>query len=102
MGDTLRQSIDTLKIVEHLLGLTRPITLNSCIYQHADYCGEVLNHDDDLYVIDASIENPITLKQIIHVFEQMQKQFKHKETNDRSYYYEGFTFKNNLEINWGS
>lgn len=99
----LEQSLDTLKIVERLLGITDKVYINSNIFSHADYEEENLDLNDDLYILQGSIEHPIRLRDIIKIYEKMQKQFDVVEDMGRSYFYEGSTFKNNeLSISWGS
>lgn len=103
----MQQSLDTLTWVEMVLGLTNTLTIDSNIYKHAKVCDDddVLNEEEDVYIIEGTVDHPITLAQLKDVFNKIQKQFKkvRQVADDRSYYYEGFSFLDNeLSINWGS
>ena len=105
MSDNLEQSLDALQVASVLIGQTRSVTFNSKIYEHS--LNDKLNPDKDIFILRATKEDPVTLKNIIRLFERMQKQFRlvKKYEPDRSYFYEGIQFDSTEEmyvVIWGS
>ena len=107
MGDNLEQTIDILEIASSLIGKTTSVKFNSKIYDHSMSENEKLDPSKDIFIVQASVEKPITLESLICVFKKMQKQFRliEKYESDRSYYYEGMSFypeSSECIIIWGS
>lgn len=104
MCDTVEQGIDVLNFTSKVLGSIDTIHINSCIFQHCDLFEKSFDLNEDLYEIKASLYNPITMDKIVETFKLIQLQFN-KTPDDRSYYYEGFTYDVELGtwcIHWGS
>lgn len=90
---------------------TESITFDSGIYQHYYELPEELEElkeEDDIHILEASKDKPITLQTFINVIYEINEQFttmKDLRCDGRSYYYEGIRFyteDNMYHIRWGS
>lgn len=102
MADNFDQSIEVLQFVSKILGSTLPVKINSNILNHSNYREKP--YTKDIFQIDASESDPITLDKILNTFKLMNKHMKNKEYG-RSYFYEGLEFSSKLqlwEVCWGS
>ena len=105
MAHKLRQALDILELTFFLIGETSSVTFDSGIYKHCS--NENLDPQKDIFIVDATPEEPVTFESIIHVFKKMQKQFDMVDEYEwhRSYFYEGVKFDQKSKIfviRWGS
>lgn len=70
--DSFEFIVEFTKLIHNIVGKKHPITINSGIVAH---CNDI-NYDinEDLYIINGSPENPITIMQIVKVMKNINKQ----------------------------
>lgn len=103
MSQNLDQFVEAIEFLSDIVGRTSTIKIDSGIFEHSSYDDDTLNIEKDIMKIRGSVNNPISISDILKVFKQMQKQFE-EVPESRSYFYEGIhkTGKNNYQIYWGS
>lgn len=113
MSGDIKNIIQILKFAKDCIGKTKPITVDSGIFNHFNEEDSISNDEqqqewqNDAKIIKASKTKPIDLDDIIKTFEKMHKQFDGSNKpldDDRCYFYEGI-YKDklgNYAISWGS
>lgn len=111
MADNFEQIITALTLAEEIIGETKNVTFDSCVYKHDFF----RNHDEtpqeiqerhalDIHTIYASEERPVTLSDISSIFMEMQEQFEKLNTG-QSYFFQGINYdpeKDMYVVSWGS
>jgi hypothetical protein len=106
----LEPAKDIMNLTMNILGSTNPVTIDSGIYQHYFYdeFPDSIEENGDIHIIEASKENPIDIKAIYNVVNNINGQFEtleNLEFDGRSYFYEGLNFNSKesvWRIHWGS
>lgn len=100
MGEyDIEHSIQLLKFADKIIGLTETVTINSGIYEHADFNTtkeeEEMDSGKDFIKIRGSARNPITMNDIVAAYEKIMKQsikISKSSSGGRTYFYEGIKY----------
>jgi hypothetical protein len=121
MLDNLAQILDILTVAPQLIGKTKTVIFDSGIYKHCfgldnDIDGHIdpknnvdsrIDLKNDIHKLRGTKETPITIEDILDMFEKMQKQFirLNKYGYEKNYYYVGIYGHPNSKkrgIEWGT
>lgn len=111
MAYNISSARDFIRLALELNGHTESIIIDTGIYKHysLDELLKELNIEDDMYTIEASIDNPIKLENIEEVISYMEEQFdllyNQYDCDNRSYFYSDLHYdlkKCRYEVRWSS